>query len=74
VTRLLRPKIILPLLLSTSLLAALYFLLLIAAHTAVRGAQWHELLAALEIDAPLRSQMFAFLVGEVTNPAPYASS
>jgi hypothetical protein len=92
VTRLLRPKIILPLLLSASLLAALlafadvkkvvalmtafdklyllYFLLLMAAYTAVRGAQWHELLAALEIDAPLRSQMFAFLVGEVTKSIP----
>ena len=91
-TRLLRPKIILPLLLSASLLAALlafadvkkvvalmsafdklyllYFLLLMAAYTAVRGAQWHELLAALEIDAPLRSQMFAFLVGEVTKSIP----
>ena len=91
-TRLLRPKIILPLLLSASLLAALlafadvkkvvalmtafdklyllYYLLLMAVYTVVRGVQWHDLLAALEIDAPLRSQMFAFLVGEVTKSIP----
>jgi hypothetical protein len=48
----------------------LYVLLLMAAYTAVRGAPWHDLLAALEIDAPLRSQVFAFLVGEVTKSIP----
>ena len=90
--RLLHPKIILPLLLGASLLAALlafadvkkvvalmtafdklyllYYLLLMAVYTAVRGVQWHDLLAALEIDAPLRSQVFAFLVGEVTKSIP----
>jgi len=48
----------------------LSYLVLMAAYTAVRGVQWHDLLAALEIDAPLRSQVFAFLVGEVTKSIP----
>jgi hypothetical protein len=41
-----------------------------AAYTAVRGAPWHDLLVPLEIDAPLRSRVFAFLVGEVTKSIP----
>ena len=88
----LRPTILLPLILSVALLAALLgfadiakvvalmtafdkvvfsaYLALMAIYTVVRGLQWHYLLRALRIDAPLRAQVFAFVVGEVTKSIP----
>ncbi len=44
----------------------LWFLLLMVAYEVVRGAQWYFLLRALDIHAPLRTQIFAFAGGEVT--------
>ena len=48
----------------------LWFLLLMVAYEVVRGAQWHFLLKSLDIDVPLRTQIFAFAAGEVTKSMP----
>ncbi len=48
----------------------LYFLLLMIAYELIRGIQWHYLLTALKIRAPLKSQWFAFLVGETAKSLP----
>ncbi len=48
----------------------LLFLILMIVYEAVRGAQWHVMLQALEIDVPLRTQIFSFLGGEVTKSLP----
>src|ERR671936_2801147 len=91
-TRLLRPKVVMPILLSVALLAALlavgnvgqvvalmltfrheylpYILLLLLAYEVVQCIQWHVFLKALGIHVPLRSQAFAYLVGEPTRVLP----
>jgi uncharacterized membrane protein YbhN (UPF0104 family) len=48
----------------------LYVLAATAAYEAVRCAQWHVLLTALEIRVPLRTHVFAFLGGEVAKHLP----
>jgi len=48
----------------------LLFLLLMIVYEAVRGVQWHVMLRALGIRAPLRAQIFSFLGGEVTKSLP----
>ena len=48
----------------------LYVLVLMVAYEALRWAQWSVLLAALGIRAPLRTQVFTFLGGEVTESLP----
>ena len=48
----------------------LWFLLLMVGYEVVRGAQWYFLLRALDIHAPLRTQIFAFAGGEVTKSMP----
>jgi uncharacterized protein (TIRG00374 family) len=48
----------------------LYFLLLSLAYEIVRCAEWHFLLRALGIRAPLRTSIFTFTVGEVTRDLP----
>jgi uncharacterized membrane protein YbhN (UPF0104 family) len=91
-TRLLRPKVVMPILLSAALLAALlavgnvgqvvalmltfrhsylpYILVLLLAYEVVQCLQWHVFLKALGIHVPLRSQAFAYLVGEPTRVLP----
>ena len=91
-TRLLRPKFVIPILLSVALLAALlaignvgqvvalmltfrhiylpFILLLLLAYEVVQCIQWHVFLKALGIHVPLRSQAFAYLVGEPTRVLP----
>lgn len=48
----------------------LYFFGLMVIYEIVRCAQWHYLLRSLGIRAPLRSQIFAFAVGEITKSLP----
>lgn len=48
----------------------LWFVLLMVAYEVVRGAQWYVLLRALDIQVPLRTQIFAFAGGEVTKSMP----
>ncbi|HEX6797075.1 MAG TPA: lysylphosphatidylglycerol synthase transmembrane domain-containing protein [Ktedonobacterales bacterium] len=48
----------------------LVFALLMAAYFAIRAAQWHFLLRRLGIRAPLRSQVFAYALGELTKSLP----
>jgi glycosyltransferase 2 family protein len=48
----------------------LYFLLLMGVYFALRAVQWHYLLRALDIRAPLRTQLFAFSLGEITKSLP----
>ncbi len=48
----------------------LAILLVLMAYEAVQCAQWHVLLGALGIRAPLRAQAFAYLVGEPTRVLP----
>ncbi len=48
----------------------LLFLLLMVVYETVRGAQWHIMLRALGVRAPLRTQIFSFLGGEVTKSLP----
>jgi hypothetical protein len=48
----------------------LYVLVLMVAYEALRWAQWSVLLAALGIRAPLRTQVFTFLRGEVAESLP----
>ncbi len=48
----------------------LYFFLLMVAYEAVRGLQWHLLLRALGVRAPLRTQIFTFLGGEIAKTLP----
>lgn len=90
--KLLRPQVIIPVVLSVAIIAALlafanigkiitlitkfpllyllWFFLLMVGYEAIRGAQWHLLLRALSVRAPLRSQIFAFAVGEITKSIP----
>jgi len=46
------------------------FLGLMIVYEAVRGVQWHVMLRALGVKAPLRTQVFSFLGGEVTKSLP----
>lgn len=48
----------------------LWYLLLMVAYEAVRCVQWHYLLGALSVRIPLRTQIFAFLTGEVAKTVP----
>ena len=48
----------------------LYFFGLMVIYEIVRCTQWHYLLRSLGIKAPLRSQIFAFAVGEITKSLP----
>ena len=48
----------------------LVFALLMAVYFAIRAAQWHYLLRRLGIRAPLRSQVFAYALGELTKSLP----
>jgi glycosyltransferase 2 family protein len=48
----------------------LYFFGLMVIYEIVRCTQWHYLLRSLGIHAPLRSQIFAFAVGEITKSLP----
>ena len=48
----------------------LYFLLLMGVYFVLRAVQWHYLLRALHIRAPLRTQLFAFSLGEITKSLP----
>lgn len=90
--KLLRPKVLIPVVLSVAIIAALlgfgdihkvvglmvsfprlyllWYLLLMAGYEAVRCAQWHYLLKALDIHAPIRTQVFTFLAGEVAKSVP----
>lgn len=47
-----------------------WYLVLMVAYTVVRGVQWHVLLRALHVRAPLRAQIFAFLMGEMAKSLP----
>lgn len=47
-----------------------YFFGLMVIYEIVRCTQWHYLLRSLGIRAPLRSQVFAFAVGEITKTLP----
>jgi uncharacterized protein (TIRG00374 family) len=47
-----------------------FFLLLMGAYEVVRGVQWHLLLGALDLKVPLRGQIFAFALGEITKSLP----
>ncbi|HKV85757.1 MAG TPA: lysylphosphatidylglycerol synthase transmembrane domain-containing protein [Ktedonobacterales bacterium] len=48
----------------------LWYLLLMVAYEAVRCLQWHLLLGALSVRIPLRTQIFAFLTGEIAKTVP----
>ncbi len=48
----------------------LWFLLGMIAYEIVRGYQWHYLLRQLGISVPLKGQIFAFLIGEITKSMP----
>lgn len=93
--KLLRPKVIIPAVLSVAILAGLlafadikkiialvtrfplgnllWFMALMVLYEVVRGAQWHLLLKALKIKAPLRSQVFAFVMSEFSRNLPVGS-
>lgn len=47
-----------------------YFMLLMVAYEGVRCVQWHYLLTHLGVRVPLRTQVFAFALGEVTKSLP----
>jgi uncharacterized protein (TIRG00374 family) len=47
-----------------------FLLLLMGVYEVVRGIQWHFLLHALELKVPLRGQIFAFALGEITKSLP----
>lgn len=47
-----------------------WFFLFMIGYTIVRGIQWHFLLHELGTKAPLRSQIFAFIIGEMTKSLP----
>lgn len=90
--KLLRPKILIPVIISLGLLAGLlafgniprtvglmadfnkvdllWFVLLMGLYELVRGYQWHFLLKQLRIHVPLKGQVFAFLIGEITKNMP----
>lgn len=51
----------------------LWFFLLMALYEVVRGTQWHLLLKALKVKAPLRSQIFAFVMSEFSRNLPVGS-
>ena len=51
----------------------LWFFLLMVVYEVVRGAQWHLLLKALKVKAPLRSQIFAFVMSEFSRNLPVGS-
>jgi len=48
----------------------LWFVLLMVVYEVVRGVQWHYLLRSMDIRVPLRAQIFAYAVGEVTKSIP----
>jgi uncharacterized protein (TIRG00374 family) len=48
----------------------LWFVILMVVYEVVRGVQWHYLLQSMDIRVPLRSQIFAYAVGEVTKSIP----
>ncbi len=48
----------------------LYYFLLMIGYEVVRGAQWSYMIACLEVKVPLRSQIFAFALSEVTKVLP----
>jgi uncharacterized protein (TIRG00374 family) len=48
----------------------LWFVILMVVYEIVRGVQWHYLLQSMDIRVPLRSQIFAYAVGEVTKSIP----
>ncbi|MEO7002589.1 MAG: lysylphosphatidylglycerol synthase transmembrane domain-containing protein [Ktedonobacterales bacterium] len=90
--KLLRPSVVIPLLFTVGIVAALltltdirkvvalmasfqrlyllYFLLLMIAYEVVRAVQWAYLLRAQRSKTPLRAQIFAFAVSEVTKALP----
>ena len=90
--KLLRPKVVIPVILSVAVLAGLlffgnvgqvirlmegfhrlyllWFVILMVVYEVVRGVQWHYLLQSMDIRVPLRSQIFAYAVGEVTKSIP----
>jgi uncharacterized membrane protein YbhN (UPF0104 family) len=48
----------------------LWFIILMVVYEVVRGVQWHYLLQSMDIRVPLRAQIFAYAVGEVTKSVP----
>lgn len=48
----------------------LWFVCLVGLYELVRGYQWHFLLKHLGIHVPLKGQVFAFLLGEITKNMP----
>ena len=90
--KLLRPKVVIPVILSVAILAALlffgnikqviglmegferlyllWFVMLMVVYEVVRCMQWHYLLQSMDIRVPLRAQIFAYAVGEVTKSVP----
>jgi uncharacterized protein (TIRG00374 family) len=48
----------------------LWFVMLMVVYEVVRGVQWHYLLQSMDIRVPLRAQIFAYAVGEVTKSIP----
>ncbi|MGH2409070.1 MAG: lysylphosphatidylglycerol synthase transmembrane domain-containing protein, partial [Chloroflexota bacterium] len=48
----------------------LYVLLLLIAYAVVRGTQWHFLLISLGFHLPIKTQVFAFTVGEMAKSLP----
>src|ERR671930_1418336 len=88
----LRPRVVIPVILSVAVLAGLlffgnikqvirlmegfahlyllWFVILMVVYEVVRGVQWHYLLQSMDIRVPLRSQIFAYAVGEVTKSVP----
>jgi uncharacterized protein (TIRG00374 family) len=50
--------------------ALVAFFLLMAGYEVVRCAQWHYMLTRLNITVPLRTQIFAYAIGELTKNVP----
>lgn len=50
--------------------SALAFIGLMVLYEAIRGVQWHVLLRAIGVKAPLEAEAFSFILGEATKSAP----
>ncbi len=61
---------VLALMVSIPAIDLLVFLALMVAYEVVRGVQWIVLLRALRLKSPLRTELFAFSVSEVTKALP----
>ncbi|HZS92054.1 MAG TPA: lysylphosphatidylglycerol synthase transmembrane domain-containing protein [Chloroflexota bacterium] len=66
-------KAMVALILSFPHLYLLWFFLLMVLYEAIRGLQWHRLLRALDVRAPVRAQAFAFVLSEFARNLPIGS-